>query len=253
MSLYNRLISSLGMGSCQVDTLLDADRFVPGQRVAARVLVKGGAIGQHIHGVYFALHCRYQQREDSHVQTQEVELAHFQLPVGLTVGAREELEIPIAFQLPEFTPLTMGKTQVWLSTGLDIRQARDPSDEDVLEVVPQPLVAELLVAMTRLGFVQDLVHTEAVSSMARVSAPYLQMFHYHVGEGPFEGRIEEMELAIVPAEGGLYLHAEATRTGRGMAAAVSRILEESGDRQRRRLTPELVENLQQHIEQLLVD
>ncbi|WP_028108648.1 sporulation protein [Ferrimonas futtsuensis] len=253
MSLFNRLLSSMGMGSCEVDTLLSSDSYSPGQRVTARVLAKGGSIGQHIHGVYFSLHCRYQQREDGHVQTQEVELAHFQLPVAMTVGAREELEIPIEFQLPEFTPLTLGNTEVWLSTGLDIRQARDPSDKDLFQVVPQPLVADLLVAITRLGFTQDLVHTEAVSSMARVTAPYLQMFHYSVVEGPFKGRIEEMELAVVPAEGGLYLHAEVTRTGRGMAAAVSRILEESGDRQRRRLTPELVENLQQHIEQLLVD
>ncbi|WP_028113964.1 sporulation protein [Ferrimonas kyonanensis] len=253
MSLFNRLLSAIGMGSCEVDTLLQKAQYFPGETVSARVRIKAGNVGQRIHGVYFSLHCSYEQVEEGQAQTLEVELAHFQLADAYKVAAGEEWELPIEFVLPEFTPLTQGKTKVWLATGLDIRQAVDPKDRDYLQVVPQPLAAELLHKVEQLGFEQTLVHTEAVSSMARVSAPYLQMLHYRPISGEFSGRIEEMELALVPASDGVYLHAEVTRTGRGMAAAVSRILAESGDRERLLLTPELVANLPRHLNQLLLD
>lgn len=253
MALLNRALMTLGLGSCEVDTLLDKEQFLPGERVSAWVKIQGGKVGQKVRGVYFSLHCSYEQMEEGQMQQQQVELAHFQLPLSLTVDAGEQVKVPIEFVLPEFTPLTLGKTKVWLATGLDIKQAIDPKDNDYFDVLPSPLVASLFERLKEIGFDQSWVHTEAISVTAKVHTPYLQMFHYKPKQGEFFDRIEELELALVPTATGICLHTEVTRTGRGMAAAVSRIMADGGERQKALLTPELVEQLPDRLRELIVD
>ena len=42
------------------------------------------------------------------------------------IPANENREIPFSFQLPYETPLTYGKSKVWIKTGMDIKNALDP-------------------------------------------------------------------------------------------------------------------------------
>ena len=48
--------------------------------------------------------------------------------------------------------LTYGKSKVWIKTGMDIKNALDPKDEDYIQVVANPLVQNVLTAIQELGF-----------------------------------------------------------------------------------------------------
>lgn len=53
-----------------------------------------------------------------------------------TIGANEVVEIPFSFTLPFYVPVSYGKTKVWITTGADIKNAVDPTDQDYIIVEP---------------------------------------------------------------------------------------------------------------------
>lgn len=59
MSFFKKTLASFGIGSAQVDTVLQQEVLYPGQKVNVTVYVYGGATEQAIDNIDLKLCCRY--------------------------------------------------------------------------------------------------------------------------------------------------------------------------------------------------
>ncbi|WP_227356952.1 sporulation protein [Haladaptatus salinisoli] len=202
------VLSSIGVGSATVDTVFPTTTVVAGESIDATVEIEGGSSEQRVDGVYFALVTRYRQNEGS----SNAVVSEFQLTDEFTVEAGAHRTIPVTVEIPPETPVTLGDTDVWVETGLDIDWALDPSDEDELRVEPGPHLAALHAALTDLGFERRSAET-ITAEYTPFDPPhgFVQQFEYRPVAGGYAG-LDELELVCSPTDG-LQVLAEVDRRG----------------------------------------
>ena len=162
MSFFKRMLSSVGIGSAKVDTILEGELFYPGETINGVVEIKGGSTPQQIDGLYFSVITSYTttvqvekttEPEDGsepevEIIEEEVTKTHtlhsFKIDDNCSVEADETKIINISFKLPWGTPLSQGTSKTWITTGLDIKKGLDSSDKDFIQVVATPLVQKVL-------------------------------------------------------------------------------------------------------------
>lgn len=186
-----RILSSIGIGAASVDTVLPRTELHPGETVEADVELHGGEATQEIEGIYFAL----QTVVDGEDGTDERTLSEFRIDQSIELSPDEERTIPVAFEVPLWTPLSRGGADVWLETGLDVDWATDPTDEDRIEVVPDPYVAALFEAIEDLGFAMR--YTELVETDYLDDRPFAQEFDFRPGSA-YRDQLDELEVTVMP-------------------------------------------------------
>ena len=130
------------------------------------------------------------------------------------------------FQLPLDTPVSVGKTKVWVTTGLDIKNAVDPTDKDFLHVKPNRLLEGVLNSISSLGFRLREVECEQASYRLRQRLPFIQEFEFVPTSGAYRGRLDELELIFLPtSETSADLHFQIDRKARGLGGFLSEALE----------------------------
>lgn len=142
-----RVLSSIGIGSATVETVLPKTSLHPGETVEVAVELTGGSADQAIDDVAFALH--------TDVDGEDVILDEFALGESFTLAAGESRTETTDLTVPPSAPLTRDGQRVHLETRLDIDWAVDPTDDAPVEVVPGERLAALLEAVERLGFEAD--------------------------------------------------------------------------------------------------
>lgn len=234
MSFIKRMLSSVGIGSAKIDTILETEQFAPGDIIEGIVEITGGKTAQQIDGLYFSVNSTYKdeieigagEREDEEVEvTQSAMLDKFKLSDAFVIEPGEEKNIPFSFQLPLDTPLTLGKTKVWIHTGLDIKRAIDPGDEDYIEVVPGAMAGTLFDSLDELGFKLFKADCKAVSSAYRGSQPFVQEFEFIPVGGPFRGKLDELEIICFPQEDSLEVFMEIDRKARGLGGFFAEMMD----------------------------
>lgn len=233
MGFFKKMLSSVGIGSAKVDTVLERETFTPGEMLEGVVKITGGSTEQEISGLYFSIQSTYEDVEIVEVDDEEEErdvtniavLDKFKIADEFTIAPGDEEEIDIAFQLPYTTPLTMGKTKVWISTGLDIKKAIDKGDRDYINVAPEPFVQAFINSMKELGFNLVEVDCEAVSDSWR-SLPFVQEFEFKPMHGPFVGRVKEVETIFFPEEDYLEVYMELDRRSKGLQSMLALVMGE---------------------------
>lgn len=243
MSLFKRMLSSVGIGAAKVDTVLEDDEFEPGDEVDAVVKIKGGKTEQQIDGLYFSIHCHYKATreidrefdgddEDYEEEEDEVEVTRtatidkFKLSESMTISPGEEIEIPLSFQLPYHTPLTLGRTKVWITTGLDIKKSVDPGDKDYITVEPGELVSALFDSMESLGFRLSNADCEAIPESLWDGLPFVQEFEFKPFHGSYKNRLDEIEVVCFPAEDEVEVFIEIDRKVRGIGSLINEMMGE---------------------------
>ena len=228
-----KLLSSVGIGSAKVDTILHGEEFIPGEPIDMTVKISGGSTQQKIDGLYFSLHTNYKQiivyeDEDGEIEEDEVDnvatLAQFKVCEPFTLDSGEEREIPLSFDLPWHTPLTIGKSEVWINTGLDIKKAKDATDRDYIEVKAGELVHALYVALEEMGFEPHDVECESIPEDSNFPLPFVQEFEWVPGEGPFLGKLDELEVVCIPEDDCVDVWIEIDRKARNIRSFVSEML-----------------------------
>ncbi|RSD26252.1 sporulation protein [Mesobacillus subterraneus] len=222
MSFFNKVFASVGIGSAKVDTKLEKDRVMPGEEVRGIVFIRGGSTEQNIDDIYLSLHTTYIKEVDEKKYTATAEIDRFKLTQSFVIRENELKEIPFSFRLPLEMPLSMGKTKVWVSTGLDIKNAVDPTDKDFLTVVPNPLMEGIFNAVGQLGFRLREAECEQAPRHLRRRLPFVQEFEFVPSSGPFRGRLDELELIFYPLnENEIEVLMQVDRKARGLGGFLS--------------------------------
>jgi sporulation-control protein len=226
MSFFNKVLASVGIGAATVDTKLERDQVVPGEEIKGVVDIRGGNVEQQIDDIYLSVNTQYIKESDDKKYYVTTTIERIRLASALTVDANERREIPFSFQLPLDAPVTLGKTKVWVTTGLDIKNAVDPSDKDFLHVKPNRLLEGVMNSISSLGFRLREVECEQASRRLRGRLPFIQEFEFVPTSGDFRGRLDELELVFVStSQTSADLHFQIDRKARGLGGFLSEALE----------------------------
>lgn len=194
MALFNKVLASVGIGSAQVDTRLEKAAYMAGQMMRGIVWVKGGSVEQRIDSIYLTVYTTYVRESDDKKVTDRAAILKHRLNEPFTIGAGETREIPLELALPYDTPITQGKTRVWVETGLDIKQAVDPGDKDYIEVRATPISEGVLDAVRALGF--RLREVECQHARGG-KYPFVQEFEFVPVNGAYKGKLDELEVTFL--------------------------------------------------------
>ncbi|NBI30965.1 sporulation protein [Chengkuizengella sp. YPA3-1-1] len=253
-----KMLSSIGIGSAKVDTVLNNDEFVPGEIIEGVVHIEGGKVEQKIEDVYLSIVATYTEikefefgdKEKEMEMTKQAVLSKVKIIDAFTIGKGERVQFPIQVQLSYDTPLTLGKTKVWIQTGLDIDNAIDPSDRDYIRVTPNHLVDGLFKSLEDIGFRMYEVECETTKTL-RNRLPFIQEFEFKAKSGPFHARLDELEVVLFVEENKVSAILEIDRKARGSKSLLSEMLEKDESVVRFTYTEEDIPNLQNSLYELI--
>lgn len=252
MSLFNKMLASVGIGSAKVDTKLENDTVMPGGAVRGVVEIQGGSTEQQVSALYLSLHTTYMKERDDKKYETSGQIESFRLTESITLRPNERRDIPFSFILPLDTPLTAGRTKVWISTGLDIKNAVDPTDKDYIRVVPNELMNAVLQAVSGLGFRTREVECEAAKGHLRRRLPFVQEFEFVPSSGPFRGKLDELELVFFPISAQqVELMLQVDRKARGLGGFLSEALSMDESNVRLSVTSQDIPQLQQKLQAVI--
>jgi len=187
------ILNRIGVGSAEVDTILETETVQPGDSVPARIEIEGGSDEQEVDDIDLAIVTRYEVETDEGSSYSTETIRKTDLTDGFTIGAGEERTVDAGeIHVPERTPPTLGKTQVWVYTGLDIDWSVDPKDKDHLKVLPGPYVEALTETVENLGFYRNSVDNVKARSFG--PGTFAQEFEYKPRDGPYRGQLDEIEV-----------------------------------------------------------
>lgn len=184
-----RVLSRIGIGSSTVDTVLPRAELAPGETVSVDVELYGGDSRQEISGIHLVLTAR-----DDADGEHELVAYHVDGPVSLEPD--EERTIRAEVEVPLWAPVTAGGVSVWLETRLDIEWARDPTDEDEVEVVPDATLSALFEALEDLDFALD--GSEIIEVDHVEDRPIAQRFRYSPAGGRYESALDAIQVTAMP-------------------------------------------------------
>ncbi|MCU9613616.1 sporulation protein [Caldibacillus lycopersici] len=226
MSFINKVFASVGIGGAEIDVILDNNIFTVGEEINGRIEVKGGSIEQKIESLYLTLKTNFLRKIDEKMVKDIATIGRFQLSECFTIKPNEKIERPFSFTLSVDTPLTYGKTKIWIESGADIKNAIDPTDKDYIKVVPNELMAAVINSVANLGFSLRNADCELVPNAIRNRLPIIQEFEFVPYEGIFRGRLEELEIVFVnQSNHRLNLFMEMDRKERGLVGFFSEAFE----------------------------
>lgn len=217
MAVFNKVLASIGIGSAKVDTKLEKNQYMLGETVSGKIEIQGGAVQQEIAEIYLTLHTNYKVEIDDHTYQKTATISHYLINQSFTILPNEKRKIPFSFKLPYETPLTYGKSKVWIKTGMDIKNALDPKDEDYIDVIANPLIQNVLTTIQELGFQLREVECEETPFHFHASSSYLQEFEFVPVRGEYRGNFKEVEFVFfVKNENELELVIEMDRKSKGL-------------------------------------
>jgi sporulation-control protein len=252
MSFFNKVFASVGIGSAAVDTKLEKDTYMPGETVNGVVEIRGGKVEQQVDEIYLTLNTTYLRESDDKKYTVTAEIERFRLTTPFLIRANESKNIPFTFQLPFDTPLSIGRSKIWVTTGLDIKGGVDPSDKDYLKVVPNPLMSAVFNAIDNLGFRIREADCEEAPRRLRGRLPFVQEFEFVPTSGLFRGRLDELEVVFFPSgNGSLDIMFQVDRRARGLSGLFSEAVGADETNVRLSVSNADIPNLQQKIQSVI--
>jgi sporulation-control protein len=190
--MFKKLLASVGIGAAKVDTRLFKDSVIPGEVLEGEVYINGGDVAQDIDDIYLKLATEYKREVNDSTVYEECVMVNYRLLERFTIQAKEEVVVPFSLQLPYEIPLTIGRTPVYIRTGLDIKTAINPRDRDALEVRPHPLMQRVLQGVENLGFHLHKVDCEYTHHFGG-TYPFVQEFEFRP-RGNYRSHLDELEV-----------------------------------------------------------
>ena len=195
--MIQKVLASIGIGNAKVDTKLQSSKFTAGDVVSGVTEIVGGNVDQQIDTIYLTLFTTYLKEANDKKYYDTAVIARFTISEPFTIAAGEKRAIPFSFNLPFTTPITRGKTKVWIQTELDIKMAVDPTDKVYIEVLPAPIAAKVMNSIRALGFRMKSADCERAPYKLKVPHSFIQEFEYSVTNVQYRRYLEELELTFL--------------------------------------------------------
>lgn len=252
MSFFNKIFASIGIGSAKIDTKLEQLTYRQGDIVKGIVEIKGGNVEQKINGLYLNLYTSYIKEMDDKKVPAVANIGHFPIFQSLLIKANEVHEVPFSFQLPFDTPVTFGRSKVWVKTEADISNALDPTDKDYIRIAPSPIMNAVIDAINELGFTLREVENERAPRYIRSRLPLIQEFEFVPYQGPFRSRLDELELVFFnQSEHRVELLMEIDHRVRGFKTLLAEALDMDESKVRMTVTTEDIPSIKEKIYQII--
>jgi len=153
MGIINKIMATVGIGNVSVDTVIENPSVTAGGEVRGSITIKGGKAPQKVEEIYLYVMTKVERETNKMKIVGREKIQKVAVPVGRTIAPGETLNLPFSFMLSRQTPFTTLKTPVWIHTGLDIKSAMDPKDNDSLKVAAGQYLQAVLNAFERLDLV----------------------------------------------------------------------------------------------------
>lgn len=252
MSFFNKVLASIGVGAATVDTKLAQSTYAAGEIVSGNVEVTGGNVAQQIDTIYLTVNTTYIREVDDNKYTDTAVIEKVKVTDPFTIEPNEKKVIPFSFELPRETPMTIGKTRVWIHTGLDIKSAIDPTDKDFIDVKPSQLATHVLTAIDELGFRLREAECKQASSYLRGRHPFIQEFEFVPSSGPYRGHLDELEVSFLSqSEQSAELLIQVDRKAKGLGGFLAEALDMDETHVRVTITTLDVPNLKDKLQQVI--
>jgi sporulation-control protein len=252
MSIFKKVFASIGIGAATVDTKIEKDVLTAGEEVRGVVDIRGGSTPQKIDEIYLSLYTTFVKEVDDKKFTDTALIDRFRLTESFTINPNETKTVPFSFRLPDDTPITAGRTKIWISTGLDIKNAVDPTDKDFIKVLPNPVMDAVFQAVSNLGFRLREAECEEAPYRFRRRLPFIQEFEFVPVTGPFRGRLDELELVFFPdSYGSVEVIMQVDRRARGLGGFLAEALEMDETNVRVTVSHSDIPNMQQIISSVI--
>ncbi|KZZ84274.1 MULTISPECIES: sporulation protein [Bacillaceae] len=226
MSFFNKVFASVGIGAAKVDTRLHDVNVRAGEDVQGIVAIKGGKTEQEIAEIYLSVMTNYVKESDDKKYTQTAVISKVKINEPFVIMPDEHKEIPFRFVLPSDTPVTYGQSKIWIHTGLEIKNAVDPTDQDAIHVHPGALQQKIFDTLGELGFQLRNAENEAASARLRRRLPFVQEFEFFPYQGPFRGKLDELDVVFTDVtDERVEMVLEIDRKARGLSGLFSEMLE----------------------------
>ncbi|MFP3916991.1 sporulation protein [Lysinibacillus telephonicus] len=244
MSFFNKMLASIGVGAARVDTKLEKSSFVAGETIRGEVEIYGGNIEQQIDAIYLTLYTTYIKEVDDNKYTAKAPVQQFRVSDPFVIQANETKIVPFTFNLPFDVPITVGKTEVWVATELDIRSGVDAQDRDYIEIRPSQLASRILEEVQQIGFRLRKAECEQASYKYRSRYPFLQEFEFVPVGGMFRGKLDELEIVFLSqTESSAEILMQVDRKARGFGGFLAEALDADETHVRMTITQQDLHNL----------
>lgn len=197
MSIFQKALASFGIGAVTVDTVIDHDTYTAGDLIQGDVYIKGGNVAQTIDAIYLSLNINYTYKTRDKSSEEAASIFNKKLMDPFTIESREEKTIPFSFNLPYDAPVTLGRTKVWLHTGLNIKRAVGSNDKGAVIIQPTTLAHHLLEAMQQLGFQLREVHCEKAGLRMSTRQPFVQEFEFVPTTSIYKDVLDELAVIFI--------------------------------------------------------
>ena len=127
--LLRKYMSLMGVGSAQIDLVLEKDVLIPGESVNGKFLIKGGTVDQDLQLIECALVMVNLKSEAEKV------LDTVTIDVPLRIQPNGDDDVPFTFLLPNDVPPSNKDISYHFKTKLVFKQGTESWDEDMIKVV----------------------------------------------------------------------------------------------------------------------
>jgi sporulation-control protein len=127
--LLRKYMSLLGVGSAQIDLILEKDVLIPGESVNGKFLIKGGTVDQDLQLIECALVMVNLKSEAEKI------LDTVTIDVPLRIQPNGDDDVPFTFLLPADVPPSNKDISYHFKTKLVFKQGTESWDEDMIKVV----------------------------------------------------------------------------------------------------------------------
>ncbi|KKI93324.1 hypothetical protein WQ54_03550 [Bacillus sp. SA1-12] len=225
MSIFNKIIASVGVGSAKVDTKVRKSYFTQGEILEGVVEITGGLTAQKIQSINLNLMTLYGYEDSDRLSSTVIYTHKVNEPFVIQKGERKE--IPFSFRIPLDTPITMRdpKTNknvppVWIDTDVNILNAVDPSDKDYISIEPSEVQENIVEAIKIIGFRFRQMESQKVPFGIKTKRPFVQQFEFVPSFGRYLNKLDELEVYILQDDHETTIYFEVDKKSKGAFSSI---------------------------------
>ena len=152
MLTFKKILSTIGIGSAKVHTVILQKSVHPGQTLKGEVHIYGGEVEQEINQIDIeVIFESYKDVEDSETHHHEYTLGEVHIQCIEMIQAREEKIYPFEIELPLSSPLSNANQTILLKTRVHIPLAPDPVEVQPV-TIEDPIVEACFDSFAQNGY-----------------------------------------------------------------------------------------------------